>query len=402
MEFVSRSAMVTRGECKRLRYLQSHHGGTGLSRKARSLPLIDGIYLHEGLATLLMAGVAAPETIGTGLLVDEIMPDLGARFKAEAEAQGVHGAEDLDFLIAEQLCLLECILRAFDYVRLKAILAEYEPVAVEKEWAWQLASWLAQPLRMDAILERRDDQMLVILDFKSVGYPSESWVRKFEHDDQTVSYTLAVEETFKRPVGGLIYEGLVTGGRKRDMAKASPFFGRKVQNSPYCYGYKLSGGGTGVDIYQTAYTSAKGWRKIAAWQEMAPKDWFEKVLKPEEASKGLLSGLFIVNPPIQPTPAEQHEWRDEQSLQELQFFRGLDDLSASKASGGSEGEFKHLLNRHFPKNRSRCHRFGEDHTCEMYEVCWNETVAEDPVASGLYEARIPHHTGPEQGEEAAA
>ena len=393
MPIVSRSAMVTRSECTRLRVLEYHWCGRGLRRKARALPLIDGVYMHKALEALLLSG-RAHDHAHNQAMCDTIMAEIRPAYADEARAAGIANDDgDLELLIAEQLCLLEGALRTWAYQRLPALLEEYEPIAVEQEFSWQLseARDIVQPLRMDCLMERRDDRLLHILDFKTASYPGMTWARKFEHDEQTLSYTLAAQETFHRPIGGLIYEGLVVGQRKRDTAKSSPFYGLRVQNSPYCYGYKFDGP---IPVYQTEYTAKKGWRKVRAWEEMTPKEWFETVLLPEHRLTGSFQTLFVVNPPLLPTPREQEEWREETLRQEVRLFRNLDELASAQVADlrhGTTHEQERVLREHFPKNRARCFKFGEDHVCGMYDMCWNETVAEDPLGSGLYEWREDHH-----------
>jgi hypothetical protein len=59
--FVDRSRYETAQRCARARYLEYHHGGTGITSSRKPLPLAVGSSVHEGLAELLRYGVPGPD-----------------------------------------------------------------------------------------------------------------------------------------------------------------------------------------------------------------------------------------------------------------------------------------------------------------------------------------------------
>jgi hypothetical protein len=127
---VDRSRIQSYHDCKRLRFLNFHWGGTGLERRALGLPLLNGGQLHNGLAGLL-----------TGKTIAETMAAVAADYRSIVAERGIVSEDPnvVEHLINEQLTLLEGLLRAWQMVRLPAILAEYEVVSVELEQPWPIA-----------------------------------------------------------------------------------------------------------------------------------------------------------------------------------------------------------------------------------------------------------------------
>lgn len=373
----SRSAMIARQDCPRLRYLNYHSGPmrTGIERKSRSLPLLTGIHIHAAHAYLL-----------NGDPIDLVVARMKEEFTAEYHAKGIKlsgGNPDALHTFHEQMFMLEVMLRAWHYHRMPKILAEYTPLLIEKEWEWEMAPGVVQPLRLDVIMERKGDNLLHALDYKTTSYASESWMQSFEVNDQTLSYSLAIVEEFKRPFGGMLYEGLVKGAYRTDTAKSSPFCGKKIQSTPLCYGYKFDG--PDGPVYTSDYTSKKGWVKVAGWDEMSAEEWFNLLIKPDPV---LLTKLFVPIPPIEPVMATAQKWRRQQAYQELIFYRNLNELEA--ATDPVEKEI--LLDMYFPQNFGRCYKYGADHACSMFGICHVAgNTAELALEEGDYEVRIDHH-----------
>jgi hypothetical protein len=45
----------------------------------------------------------------------------------------------------------------------------------------------------------------------------------------------------------------------------------------------------------------------------------------------------------------------------------------------------------FPGSFERCRPIGMGRQCPYLEACWNSSVGADPLGSGLYARRKPHH-----------
>jgi hypothetical protein len=93
-------------------------------------------------------------------------------------------------------------------------------------------------------------------------------------------------------------------------------------------------------------------------------------------------------PPDRPTPGQMARWQRQTICNETRIATAVDLIAAVQADGDSEGA-QHLLDEHFPMNDKHCRRYGRP--CQFEPLCYDEGVAADPLGSGLYKARTPHH-----------
>jgi hypothetical protein len=377
--------MAAYGDCQRLRYLVYHYGGKGLQRKVAALPLVNGDYIHKALASLI-----------TGHDLDSLIDALSREYKADLLGRTIHGQVDLDFLIGEQLSLLEGLTRAWSRVRLPALLAEFDVVDVEKEIAWDMAPGIRVMLRMDAVLRRKRDRLLFVKDYKTVGAVYDDWGKKFEHDSQLLCYTQAAEAIYGEPIGGLLMEALVKGRRSKERSTTSPFNGLTIQQSPFCYAYKSRAKDSGLPIFERSWS--RGAEKIPVHEMPGGiSNWLDA-----EFSDLDLNELFVPLPAIKPSRRDQERWRDQMICQEDRISG--DVLEAEHARLDWEEQqtdeawhaFQFTLNKLFPQNHNHCHRYSFNHPCPMEQLCFTEEIEADPLNSGLYEARIPHHATEEE------
>jgi hypothetical protein len=344
---------------------------------------VNGIYVHEALAQILLKGAEQ---------IDSILIEVMEKYRAECIERGVTGIEeeDLEFFLKEQQFLLEGLVRGWVKTRLPRILEEYEVVEVEKECKWELAPNLIQMLRVDALLRRKVDGVIFILEFKTTSFPGYDWQQQWEHNIQLLSYTGAVTDIYGEPCGGVLIEGLVKGTRKNETAASSPFNGRKLQQSPFCYLYRgvTQDGGY---LYETGWK--KGWTKVATFEEFDSVTTLMGVL-----DDYTIENQFIAMPPICPLQEEVWRWRRQVTAAETRFVLNLQEVQKSVAwileAEGNEDDARmveeDLLDQYFPQHDNACRKYGS--ACKFLELCFNPGVAEDPLGSGLFQIRVPHHS----------
>lgn len=381
-----RSRIVTRGECRRRRYLtydfDVNGAPLGIQRRSVSLPLLDGSELHEGHALLLK-----------GQPLEKVVAAIRASYAETVHSKGVHGEADPDQLIREQTSLLEAMLRAFELEWLPRILDEYEVLDIELPRQWEMVPGLKMSLRLDTFLRRRGDNALVTLDYKSMAYMREGWARKMERSRQTALYTLAASELLGEPVE-IAYLATAKGTRRTDTAKSSPFFEQKIQASPYLYAYALRGDvGT---VYQTAYTSKKGYKKIRTYDEMPLADWMDWLWKNE---RDTVKENFTFIPPLAPTPQQQQRVKALEVREELEYLenvRRYKDMRDRALESGNEillaqaDEYLDLIAA--PRNEENCFKYGAEYACPFEsDVCFNEGSLDNVLEDGAFVAREPHH-----------
>jgi hypothetical protein len=383
IHLIDRSRVEAREDCPMLRFLNYDFEETGIEAESQSLPLLSGIAIHAAHARLLAGG-------DLDTVVSEVIRD----YIDEIKLRGLYGLDVTNDIIREQSSLLEGMLRVWAVERMPRILEEYEVVSIEQTFDWALAPGLVQRLRMDAILRRRDDGLLHILDYKTMKYPSEMFFEQKEHDLQTCLYLQALKERSGEFVGGMLYEGLIKGRFAKDSAKASPFYGQKIQQSPYTIAYKLNGVTPSESVYQTNYTPKKGYHKVRTFDEMPMKRWVEEHMLHPGMDDVQPNELFVSIPAIAPPPSELEEVKAQVIFEETKYH---DDLSLYRslkkdADAGdiiAAGMAAQVLRRMAPKRRGRCFKYGQDNKCVFTDVCFNQGAM--PLEEGGFRRRRPHH-----------
>jgi hypothetical protein len=200
---------------------------------------VNGIYVHEALAQVLL-----------GADLDLTLEGTMEKYRAECIERGVTGIEeeDLEFFLKEQQFLLEGLVRGWVKTRLPRILEEYTVVEVEKECKWELAPNLIQMLRVDALLRRKVDGVIFILEFKTTSFPGYDWQQQWEHNIQLLSYTGAVTDIYGEPCGGVLIEGLVKGTRKERDRRIEPVQWAKAPTEPVLLSLSRSDAGWRVSV----------------------------------------------------------------------------------------------------------------------------------------------------------
>lgn len=358
----SRSRIVAYANCPRYGLLAYDYAGDGMGLESvsASLPLVNGIVIHEVIAKILK-GTDPEEALGEEL----------EKYRAAVSARGVRlEEENTEFLLKEQETMLRGTVYAWLEVRYPLLMAEYEIVTVEKEMLWEMGEGVADQIRLDLLARRRRDGGLFYIEWKTTTTGGEDWAKQWEHNTQLLLNTLAVEEILGERCEGVIIEGLVKGRRKIDDSFSSPFNGHKIQQSPLCYGFKNSTTGA----YRSKYTSASGWFKVATWNEMPVKRWVAEVMEAEEKRK-----LFAPVPAISPNRKHLTRARkqviavEQERAAKLHFVRNGGDVDKA-----------------FPMNDDHCFRYW-GHPCEFEKLCFTDEVASDPIGSGLYQLKESHH-----------
>lgn len=367
MILTSRSRYVGYANCPRYGLLAYDFAGdgVGLESVSASLPLINGIVIHEVIAQILL-GMDPEEALGQQL----------AGYQEEVKKRGVR-LEDPDtaFLLKEQETMLRGTIYAWLEVRYPLITKEYEIVSVEKEMLWEMGGGVGDQIRLDLLARRRDDGGLFYVEWKTTTTGGEDWAKQWEHNTQLLLNTLAVEEILGERCEGVVIEGLVKGRRKVDDSSSSPFFGKRIQQSPLCYGWKNPSTGA----FRSKYTSASGWYKVAVWEEMDVRVWVRDYMDWEEKRK-----LFAPVPAIRPNRKQLTRARKQviavetERSEKLRFVRSGGDVDLA-----------------FPMNDDHCFRYW-GHPCEFEPLCFKEEVSSDPIGSGLYQIKKSHHAKEEE------
>lgn len=223
--YTSRSAVLTMKVCPYKRFLQYELEGSGYTIEKISLDLLIGTCVHRGLQHLLEhCRLEHPDGSFEEACIDQAVAEA---YKVWQNTLSNHqlwlhsGEEDrLDWIIAEQECLFEGLIRAFVARRLPAFLEEYEILEVEHEEVYEdftpaqkcpscegigyhstkeenikcekcngkgLIHSIIFLGKADGLLRRKIDNKLVILSIKTASQYADVTTRDILHDMQGVS-----------------------------------------------------------------------------------------------------------------------------------------------------------------------------------------------------------------------
>jgi hypothetical protein len=347
-----RSRMTTFAQCPRKAFWNYYWGGTGIVPQQEALPLLFGTAVHITLERLLVGGTSLVDAIHSGV--------------------AAFGSLDLP-LRQEQSWLFECLIRIWAASRLPVLRAEFDFIAVEREILWTLGETdekiILQMIRPDLLARRVSDGELFYIEWKTTGYGEEEWAKKWEKNTQVFCNALAIEETLREKVSGVMIEGLVKGPYKQEWRVSSKYRGKIIQQSPLCYGWRQTDGSLST---KWSY----GAEHIALWEVsgMTPAG----VVAASDHSQ-----FLCPVPPICPSPEDLEDWREGAKYSMLRIDEGLELLAA--ASGSDK---RKVVSRYFPPNFEACYEWRRK--CEYFEPCFNPGVRKAPLENG-FQLRTPHH-----------
>lgn len=262
-------------------------------------------------------------------------------------------------------------------------------MSVEEEDRVALADDVVLAVRADAIVRRRADRRMFVVNFKTAGTCDERWMRQWETDMQLMTELLAAEARYGEAFGGVIIEGLVKGQRVAVDQWLKEVRGEDskdkvhsyIDRSRLLYGYKFDGDPPlQPKQYDWAGTTRKGWKKFATWKEDFPQPnaspysalqyWINWL--PEE----VVEQQFAIVPPI---------LRDASRIESCvrQIVSIEKQIEVGNAAVVADPT---MIDEFFFQNGHSCNYPGR---CAMYDMCWSPGISDDPTS--LYQPRIDHH-----------
>lgn len=329
-----RSAMETDWKCPRRLYWNRFYGEQGIVPGWEEEALTDGIDIHADFAEV---AEGAPQ------------PDLPPPHE-DTDENGV--------LLAVPIEKWERWARrvGVEQVYRSIIFPEwfekhYEVIAIEKEMVLEYEDlWVA--FTPDLILRSRTDGRLVNIDFKSVGRITREWAESWPFAVQLHLNAMGIEQEY----GGKVSHSLVVGVDKGYRSDG------KLRH-PYTWAYTKDGSEYSRE-WKRDWSLAPIWeRGDRATPLIAVREWALE-LGPETAK-----ALFPVSAPIVPDPGLTKAVLAQTAKRMREMGRGRED---------------------FPQHFSQCRpSFGA--ACPYLQCCHNADVGRDPIGSGLFKIRIPHH-----------
>lgn len=357
--YIDRTRRATDMKCRRRRYILFEWGGRGLSPKQRSRYLEFGSIQHDSMADLLM-----------GRDIEEVVATAVARFRTAIENGEI--SWNKPHRTTEQLVFLECQLRGWHRWVLPQILREYTVHRVEGEVIYDFLNCRlgAKP---DVLLRRISDGSLWYIEWKTTGSMTPEWFASWHKAVQLHAGALGVARTLGEPLAGAIVFALYKGFENKKADR---------QESIFAYGYVPRGKRDENEISIPVYEYKPGLVKEAIWHTKTPKQWIEEM--PED----VLSAQFGDTGPVYLDEDQCESWLRQASYRETEIDTAVNLLAM--ASTTPEGR-QEILDRTFPQNFDECTpSFGSP--CDAVNFCFMRHVQDDPIKSGLFEMRRPHHT----------
>jgi hypothetical protein len=421
-----RSRSICYQECHRRRFLNYHEGGMGIVPSKLYVPFSTGSWTHHGLA-MLLSGKGIEEAVFTAV----------TEYRNEILKRGLqlNMGEDASYLANEQCALVEGMLRAYEKVRLGELLGTFEVLEVEREDEWKMAEWdgkddlkdydeyhLILMARPDALLLERVSGDLYIQSFKTSASYDRRTAGEANHDVQGLSEVAATEARLykrwnelltarppavvgsktdvmllSRPspprIAGVRMEYIIKG-RRDEYPEGSQHY---EQYSPLIRGYMKEGIRAPELGWKREWKDPDGktrkldyrtWKPFHAWEQPGGvKAWIELLatgtVQPEAGEA--LSSQFVCPVPYFRDEDDVRNWYEQTVYQEREIAAHL--VAVDNANG--EGERQSLLNQYFPQYRRSC---DWPSPCAYIDCCYSTNVGKDPIGSGLYREREPHHT----------
>lgn len=436
MNFTSRSAVECYQTCNRKRFLNYHYDHIGIVPVQASVPLTTGSCIHVGIEHLLKR-----IRLGVNVLVDkrelEVAVELARNAYRELVGEdGLRGlATDNDYqqkyTYAEQVALTEGLIRAWYYVEAPQIISRFRVVEVEKEINIPLTPDIMFQSRCDSLLQDVQDSSYFAYSLKSAKQWSERQEKSYKRDLQGITEIWSIEEDSRYEsdrvtniINGLENLPCIPVDKKEMiisyLSKKIPLDSKRMMGVKFCYlikgerrrvnkndpnslyvtdspllrGYKLVTPSSVNYAHSLFFPNpnndsgvgrlGKGWERFNAWQDMGVDKWIEMLREgdiQEEAGDPLRKGIVT---PIEYFREEEEivEGIEEIIEQEMRIFNGLRDIDLAPS------HTRMLMNCVFPHNRHSCY-WPTD--CEYLDACWKSEVRKDPIGSGMYCKRIPHH-----------
>lgn len=399
---VDRSRLLDFQACPRRRWLAYHsHGGKGIQRIAKALPLVFGSAFHEG-CELMLRGEIEAAVLRARLYLSNIFEEKGVAFEGE---QPANVAEAWKYGMEEQAAMAEALLRGFWAYEGETFLRDFDVLEVEQEGRAPLSGGsdlglkgfspeaIELMFRPDALVRDKMSGDLYAVSWKTCAVFSDKTVRQARRDMQSISEIWGrmnnemVTEIGNPPmIEGVLYKFACKGIRRKDK-----WDGLYKQGSHLIYGWRKVSGtdedwSWSYDFPNEEDPSkdsrlGKGWKRVPIWRDYpgGVSAWVAALAANEIFPRhtSALESAFPGALPVSRRADEIESWKRQIVTQEGRVRQRV--AAVEQAHGDAE-----VLDREFPQHTDRC----EDYSgCPMNDVCWNETVKADPMASGLYMIR---------------
>lgn len=329
-----RTSIETDWACGQKRFWFLHAEGGGIVPASTPRALTDGIRLHHAFANLLT------DPLNSNIEWEPAPDAVQDEWESWARLVGWHTAFR-------------------EWYNPRFLEPHYEVLEVEHELVLKRGDlWVA--CTPDAILRSKASGKLVIIDFKTTSSDRAEWMESWPFQIQMHLNMAAVEEEFQEPVQHAFVIGL-TKGVQRD---------GKLRH-PYTWAYFDDSSGT----WSTKWGRDRFLRPVWEYGSGGQVGVMEWAL-----DQGPEVGMaqFPTSPPIV---------LDREMLEGVLVDRlRREQEVASYLAGDGDRSAREVFERRLKQCRP-----GYGPACPYLDACWNEEIGDNPLESGLFTKRVPHH-----------
>lgn len=436
--------------CMRQRLLRFHWGpsGYGIDRKATSIPLAAGKYLHKGYEHVLRYVKETDQLPPDEVVREAVRHALAEYHRVVSLRNLVDESGRLEFIIKEQQALIAGLIWAFVLTTLSWIHEQARIIAVEEEECLVIGctcglgdqvgevheheargcEGIGFQSRPDFLTEYRlRPGVIAYWEIKSTGQTGERFESQWETMVQFAAGAMGAQARLGLQVTEAWVLAALKGRREGDTynPETRKREGDMRQQSPFCYGYRRPANPPLEDVdWQVKYDYkdasgqnrrlGKAYVKTSIWQieEDVPEATAAGIDVPEFWAKWMprevLGAQMLVIGPLEVSQVLCGELLEEMVAEETKWKGIVWELhqvwstvaerwqAAYALEPGWEAlvwtdpEYQSALRRLVPRSWS-CRRFGKRYECEMKKICFEHEGWQDPLGSGEFVFRRPHH-----------
>lgn len=392
---IDRSRLEAEDHCQIKRYYQYHAGphGYGYTGSGSSMPLSTGLAVHAALEPIMKA-------VSEGSDVTPELQQLSVSVACERMARSITVTDGVSFeegqrAVKEQQALVAGLVFGWVKTALPTLLHTFDVIHVEQEEAINVTDQIIQMSRPDFVCRNKITGELSIHDFKTTAFAGDSFINEWIDSVQMMVGSLGVWKRLGEEVKSYYIHGLVKGMRKASYNEtARDYSGPVQQQSPLCYGYYRPGTPPFVnedwqpnfqykDSQGNVKRLSRGYEKRPVWETFTAWDWVNRL------PQATLNDLFVQAGPYPISQFKLAQFLRGLKTRETDFIAKLAAANAAEAKYGWKSEaFQEALDSIFTRTYD-CYPYGR--RCGSYALCFRQQGWEDPIESGLYVHRRPHH-----------
>ena len=395
-----RSRIVEGFKCPMKRFYRYHsmESGYGVVRKAHSMPLATGTFVHQALEQILILQKESAAIIPEPL-VDAAITTAVRNYQLMIKGRGYldieEGREQTEYILAEQTALVSGLVWAWYYYMLPELIRQYQIIEIEEEHTYQIpGSKVAIMARPDFVCRDRTSGKLSIHDFKTASYaPTPA---DWSDSPQMALGTLAVEDALGEPVESYCMHALIKGQRKATYNQETrEYDGPKQQHSIYCYGQWRPGSPPlSEEDWKPHHEfiedgkkrkTGKAYQRTPVWEHWDAKEWVRFVGEDPYNRSHIYKSLMVLGPyerqsEVLASLVESIRLTEEKWLQDRWAAYDL-----ARRYQWDSSDYQDKLTKIIPRSFN-CRDYKRD--CEYKQLCYHHYGWKE---LGEFTPRRPHH-----------